>query len=54
MSTDQVNCTALVTGLLSKFDLQREYKTDASEIFKPYIVDPQATSGKTDRRLRKR
>ncbi|KAI0238969.1 hypothetical protein LSAT2_010280 [Lamellibrachia satsuma] len=48
------NCTGLVTGTLSKFDLQREYKTDASEKFKSYIVDPQATTTKTDRYLKNR
>ena len=51
---DDENCTGLVTGTLSKFDLQREYKTDASEKFKSYIVDPQATTTKTDRYLKNR
>ena len=41
----------LLAGSLSKFDLQREYKTDASDKFKPYIVDPEATKSKTDRYL---
>ena len=41
-------------GELSVSDLQQPYRSAASNTFRSYIVDPEATKDETDRNLYKR
>ena len=44
----------MVGGILAQEDLTADYRSDASETFKPYIVDSALTMNMTDRNLRQR
>ena len=46
--------TTIAMGELSESDLQQPYRSAASNTFRSYIVDPEATKDETDRNLYKR
>ncbi|XP_070572594.1 uncharacterized protein [Ptychodera flava] len=50
----QAEGTALAAGMLSDEDLEKEYTSDATVEFKPFVVNPKETSELTSRELRRR
>ena len=52
--TAQLSNTTIALGELSTTDVKQNYRSAASNKFKPYIVNPETTHENTDRNLYKR